>query len=64
MSMDFDLPSDDPRRVAVRECMLEGSGPVGRLPEALLTAPTQVNVSKRLEQGMTWRARPSGAGRA
>ncbi len=52
MSMDFDLPSDDPRRVAVRECMLEGSGPVGRLPEALLTAPTQVNVSKRLDESL------------
>lgn len=100
------------KAVAGPSGMLEGSGPVGRLPEALLTTPTQVNVTQRLdeslsgvdpiwhygylfapaltlgggtfavqrnivgelvlglprepnlEQGMTWRARPSGAGRA
>ncbi len=32
--------------------MLEGSGPVGRLPEAVLTAPTQVNVTKRLDESL------------
>jgi len=41
------------KAVAGTSGMLEGSGPVGRLPEALLTTPTQVNVTKRLDESLS-----------